>query len=52
MKKWKIKYQKGLDILVMEIEAPSKIEAERQFYMLDVLRDIISIEEVDNEAKS
>ena len=52
MKKWKIKYQKGFDIRVMEIEALTKTDAQRQFYMLDVLRDIISIEEVTNETES
>lgn len=45
MKKYKIKYQKGNDILIDYIEADTKEQAQMRFYLIDVLRDIISIEE-------
>ena len=52
MKKWKIKYQKGNDILVQVIEAVTQKLAQWIFYMEDSQRDIISIEEVKDEAES
>lgn len=50
MKKYKIKYQKGNDILVTEIEVEEGIEPQYAFYMSDPYADIISIEEVKNDS--
>lgn len=49
MKKYKIKYQKGNDILIMEIDSPTRVAAQRQFYMQNPFCDIISIEEVTDD---
>lgn len=50
MKKYKIKYQKGDDILVTEIEAETTVQARYIFYLTngaDV--DILEITEVNDE---
>ena len=52
MKKYKIKYQKGNDILITEIEVEENIKPAYAFYMSDPYADIISIEEVEDEVKS
>lgn len=49
MKKYKIKYQKGNDILVTEIEVEESVNPQYAFYMSDPYADIISIEEVKDE---
>lgn len=46
MKKFKIKYQKGSDILIENIEATDKKEAMYLFYMNNRNTDILDIEEV------
>lgn len=46
MKKYKIKYQKGNDILVTEIEVEEGIDPQYAFYMGDPYTDILEIEEV------
>ena len=48
MKKYKIKYQKGNDILVTEIEVEEAVNPQYAFYMSDPYVDIISIEEVED----
>lgn len=49
MKKYKIKYQKGNDILVTEIEVEESINPQYAFYMSDPYADILEITEVNNE---
>lgn len=46
MKKFKIKYQKGVDIFVTEIEAANQNDARMIFYLANTFCDIITIEEV------
>lgn len=46
MKRWKIKYQKGSDILITEIKAECRRNAAYYFYVNNLACDIISIEEV------
>ena len=47
MKKYKIKYQKGNDILTTELEIEEGINPQYAFYMGNPYADIISIEEVE-----
>lgn len=49
MKKYKIKYQKGNDILVAEIEVEEGINPQYAFYMSDSYADILEITEVNDE---
>lgn len=49
MKKYKIKYQKGNDILVTEIKVEDGVNPQYAFYMGDPYADIISIEEVKED---
>lgn len=49
MKKYKIKYQKGNDILVTEIEVEEGINPQYAFYMSDPYADILEITEVKDE---
>lgn len=49
MKKYKIKYQKGNEILVTEIEVEEGIDPQYAFYMSDPYADIISIKEVSED---
>lgn len=46
MKKYKIKYQKGSDILIENIQANDVKEAMYLFYMTNRNTDILDIEEV------
>lgn len=46
MKKYKIKYQKGNDILVTELEVEEGVDPQYAFYMSDIHADILEIEEV------
>lgn len=46
MKKFKIKYQLGFNILVTEIEAENMEQARYLFYMNTQADDILSIKEV------
>lgn len=50
MKKYKIKYQKGNDILVTEIEAETMVQARYIFYLTNSTAfDILEITEVNDE---
>lgn len=46
MKKYTIKYQDGMNILLENVEANSSVEARYKFYMDHPTVDILSIEEV------
>ena len=51
MTKYKIVYQQGINIEVVEIEAATKVQAEYIFYMeYGPNVDLKSIEEVENES--
>ncbi len=50
MKKYKIRYQKGINIYVENIEATNKKEAIYIFYMNNNNVDILEIEEVKDLA--
>lgn len=50
MKKYKIKYQKGNDILVTELEAETTVQARYIFYLTNSTAvDILEIEEVTED---
>ena len=46
-KKYKIKYQKGNDILITELEVEEGINPQYAFYMGNPYADIIEIKEVE-----
>lgn len=46
MNTYKIKYQRGYDIKIVEIEARNKLEASYIFYMNNSQDDVLEIEEV------
>ena len=49
MKKYKIKYLKGDDILVTEIEVEEGVNPQFAFYMSNPYADILEITEVNDE---
>lgn len=51
LKKYTIKYQQGMNILLETVEAINTVEARYKFYMEHTGVDILDIKEVENAAK-